>query len=201
MQSQPTRAGVGLSRRLRAPLLVGACVVASALTQAAPAQATQRHLTREMRPLCQLKHVPSPIPHTYAGIVALCSDRANVKPRARASDYVTGNCGASWMYNGKLGTGWIWEYFGVSSNGRYGRIIGGGAIARWYNFTQPQYRNSYGPLGIWGSLDGGYAWDDTHNVYSHIGLIGSWLDAADILSVDNTVCSNYFNEPYDYAWV
>jgi hypothetical protein len=119
-----------------------------------------------------------------------CSDEIRV---VSAAAY--GNCGSSWIYDQKLGSGWITEYYGVSSNGVYGNIASGGAIINWYNFTYTQYHNSYGPLAIY---PGPY-WDDVHNVYSHHRTIGSWLDAADVMQ-NGVVCTNYYNQPFDFVY-
>jgi hypothetical protein len=172
-------------------------LAALCLLGAGTASASTHRPERPMRVLCQLARVPARDPGSVRAITGLCTDRRLLaKPQASAANVVYGNCGSSFIYDTKLGTGWVSEYFGVTSNGAHGAIAYGSAIVNWYNFTHPQYRNSFGPLAIYP----GWIWDETHHVYSHSGLIGSWLDAADVMD-DGAVCSNALHEPNSYVRV
>lgn len=171
---------------------IAALVVIGSLAGASSASAATIRVP--MRALCQLKagtHVSAAQAASPRRLRALCR-----RSRAHSASVVVGPCGTSWITDAKLGRGWVTEYFGVSIYPIDGPIKYGDAVVHWYNFTHQQYFSSYGPTPIYP----GAFWDDTHNAYTHTGVIGSWLDAA-VVTSRGIVCTNYYAQPNSYVQV
>jgi hypothetical protein len=94
-----------------------------------------------LQTVCRFKtaEIPAAVARMQAGatIQQLCQDQRLTKRASRGVSY--GNCGSSWIFNGKLGWGWVWEHYGVRV---YDGIWYGTAQIAWYNYSTRGH-NSY----------------------------------------------------------